>query len=53
VNDLVQVGLALRSIENDQVNATLLADSLLGIIGETTEELTRNVRDRLPGVMEK
>ena len=53
VNDLVQVGLALRSIEDNQVNATLLTDGLLGIIGETTEELTRNVRDRLPGVMEK
>jgi len=53
VNDLVQVGLALRSIDNEQVNATLLTDSLLGIIGETTEVLIKNVQDRLPGVIEK
>lgn len=53
VNDLAQRGLALRSIENDQVQATLLADSLLGIIEATAEELSNNIQDRLPELKRK
>lgn len=51
INDMAQIGLALRSIENDQVQATLLTDSLLGIIEATAEELSKNVRERFPGLL--
>jgi len=53
VNDLAQMGLALRSIENDQVQATLLADSFLEIIEATAEELSNNIQDRLPALIRK
>ena len=53
VNDLAQMGLALRSIENDQVQATLLADSFLEIIEATAEELSNNIQDRLPELIRK
>lgn len=53
VNDLAQMGLALRSIENDQVQATLLADSLLGIIEAAAAELSKDIRDRLPDLLRK
>lgn len=53
VNDLAQMGLVLRSIENDQVQATLLADSLLGIIEASAEELSNNIQDRLPELIRK
>jgi len=53
VNDLAQMGLALRNIENDQVQATLLADSFLEIIEATAEELSNNIQDRLPELIRK
>ena len=53
VNDLAQMGLALRSIENGQVQATLLADSFLEIIEATAEELSNNIQDRLPELIRK
>jgi hypothetical protein len=53
VNDLAQMGLALRSMENDQVQATLLADSFLEIIEATAEELSNNIQDRLPELIRK
>lgn len=53
VNDLAQMGLALRSIENDQVQATLLADSFLEIIEATAEELSNKIQDRLPELIRK
>ena len=53
VNDLAQMGLALRSIENDQVQATLLADSFLEIIEATAEELSNNIQGRLPELIRK
>lgn len=51
VNDLAQMGLALRSIENDQVEATVLTDSLVGIIEDAAEALSKKIRDRLSGVI--
>jgi len=53
VNGLAQIGLALRSIENDQVEATVLTDSLLGIIEVAAEELSNNIQDRLPEIIRK
>lgn len=53
VNHLAQIGLALQSMESDQVQATLLTDNLLGIIEAISAELAKKMRDGLPQVMEK
>jgi len=53
VSDLAQVGLAFRSLENDQVEATLLTASFLEIIEDAADELARNIRERLPSIKDK
>ncbi|MBI4488694.1 MAG: hypothetical protein HY694_06375 [Deltaproteobacteria bacterium] len=53
VSDLVQVGLASRDMENDQVQATLLTDSLVKIVEGVVEELSQKIRHRMREVVEK
>lgn len=51
VNDLVQVGLAVRVLEQDAVRATSLTGGFLGMVGEIEGRLTAKIRERLPGLI--
>lgn len=51
VNDLVQVGLAVRVLEQDAVRATPLTHGFLGVVGEVERRLTAIIRERLPGLV--
>jgi hypothetical protein len=51
VNDLVQVGLAVRVLEEDAVRATPLTRGFLGIVGEIERRLTAKIRAELPGLI--
>jgi hypothetical protein len=51
VNDLVQVGLAARVLEQDAVRATPLTRGFLGIVGDIEGRLAATIRERLPGLL--
>lgn len=51
VNDLVQVGLAVRVLEQDAVRATALTRGFLGLVGGIERRLTAVIRERLPGLI--
>jgi len=51
VNDLVQVGLAVRVLEQDAVRATALTRGFLGLVGGIEGRLTAVIRERLPGLI--
>lgn len=51
VNDLVQVGLAVRVLEEDAVRATSLTRGFLGLVGGIERRLTAMIRERLPGLI--
>lgn len=51
VNDLVQVGLAVRVIEQDAVRATALTRGFLATVGGIERRLTGMIRERLPGLI--
>ena len=51
VNDLVQIGVASRSLETNEVRATPLADSLMELFEDTAGELARHALERLPGIV--
>ena len=51
VNDLVQVGLAARILEEDAVQATSLTRGFLAMVGEIERRLTALIRERLPGLV--
>ena len=48
VNDLVQVGLAVRVLEQDAARATALTRGFLGMVGGIERRLTAVIRERLP-----
>lgn len=50
VNDLVQVGLAIRHIDTDQVQSTSAGAALLGWIGGIGEAAAQKLAAALPGV---
>jgi len=52
-SDLAQAGLAARNIEKDSVEATSLTDTLVELIEGGAQELSKIMRDRLPGVIER
>jgi DNA-binding HxlR family transcriptional regulator len=51
VNDLVQVGLAVRVLERDAVAATPLTRGFLGMVRRVERHLAAVVRERLPGLI--
>lgn len=51
VNDLVQVGLAARVLEQDAVRATPLTRGFLGVMGEIERRLVATIREKLPGLL--
>ncbi len=51
VNDLVQVGLAVRVLEQDAARATSLARGFLGIVGDVEQRLIAKIREGLPGLI--
>lgn len=51
VNDLVQVGLAVRVLEQDAVRGTALTRGFLGLVGGIERRLTALIRERLPGLI--
>ena len=51
VNDLVQVGLAVRVLEQDAARATALTRGFLGIVGGIERRLAAMIRERLPGLI--
>jgi hypothetical protein len=51
INDLMQVGLAVRVIEQDAVRPTPLTDAFLGMVEEIERRLTAKIRERLPGLI--
>ena len=51
VNDLVQVGLAVRVLEQDAVRATALTRGFLGMVGGIERRLTAKIREGLPGLI--
>lgn len=51
VNDLVQVGLAVRVLEQDAARATSLTHGFLAMVGGIERRLRAMIRDRLPGLI--